>query len=555
LTSGTLAITASQAYHGPTVVNGGLLLLSIGNNPATGGLATSSGLTVNNGGAVEMNGDNALVGYNNAIGALPVTINAGGTITNNPAGDAGGTGWTGNFKGLLTLDGGTLAGGSTGAGGEATLYGVWGLQDGVIVNGGTNTSIISAADVNPRQVGGTIFNVASGGTASGIDLNITGTLIKGTATGYGDTGIIKTGNGTMELSNAGNYYTGANVIEEGTLVVAAAAPSGANGALGNATSAITLGDANTNIGNFSASLLIDGGYTVGRAITVSSNATTGVYSIGGGTDSNNTFSGAITVNEPLTVSQVANAGANVLTISGGITSGGGLQTVTFAGPGNVNVTTNGIADGGGQISIVIASGTTTYSAANTYSGTTTVSGGTLVVAGSIGATSSLAINGGAVDLNAANALNATAHLTLSAGTLATLANETQSLGDLTLGSGASVLSLGATGSIINFADSSADTWTGTLAITNWNGNGVSLNGGGSDQVIFANDDLTVAQLADIRFLNPTINGVGYSGSFKAVELSSGELVAAIPEPGTWASLLFGIGFIAISVRRRRPGIN
>jgi autotransporter-associated beta strand protein len=200
---------------------------------------------------------------------------------------------------------------------------------------------------------------------------------------------------------------------------------------------------------------------------------------------------------------------------------------------------------------VEGAGSLTLAATDTYNGTTTVdSGATLIVTGKLSATGSVAING-TLDLNAANALFATGHLTLAAGTLAILANETEALGDLTLGAGASTLSLGATGTVINIADSGADTWTGTLAITNWNGNGADLNGGGSDQVIFANDDLSSAQLGDITFVNPTIDGVAYAGSYGATELSNGELVAAVPEPGAWGMMLGGFGMLLVWQRSRR----
>jgi hypothetical protein len=128
------------------------------------------------------------------------------------------------------------------------------------------------------------------------------------------------------------------------------------------------------------------------------------------------------------------------------------------------------------------------------------------------------------------------------------------MSDLLLGAGPSTLSLGATGTVLNFADSSADVWSGTLAITNWNGDGANLNGGGPDQVIFAGDDLTGSQLSDISFVNPTVNGVAFGGSYAAVELADGEIVAAIPEPGTWAMMLAGAGMICVWRRTRRQKV-
>ena len=140
-------------------------------------------------------------------------------------------------------------------------------------------------------------------------------------------------------------------------------------------------------------------------------------------------------------------------------------------------------------------------------------------------------------------------MTLSNGTLQTLANQTETLDDLTVGAGSSTLTLGSTGSIINFADSSADTWTGTLAINDWNG---LSTGGGSDEVFFGStNDLTAGQLADITFISGTVNGTGFSTD-RAVQLADGEIVAAaVPEPGTWAMFAAGIGMLGIWQRSRR----
>ena len=72
--------------------------------------------------------------------------------------------------------------------------------------------------------------------------------------------------GTATLSQA-NTFTGSTSILGGTLVVAAAAPSGSAGALGNSSAAVLLG--NTS-GSANALLLIGGAYTVARPVTVQS---------------------------------------------------------------------------------------------------------------------------------------------------------------------------------------------------------------------------------------------------------------------------------------------
>ena len=51
--------------------------------------------------------------------------------------------------------------------------------------------------------------------------------------------------------------------------------------------------------------------------------------------------------------------------------------------------------------------------------------------------------------------------------------------------------------------------------------------------------------------NPVVDGVTFNGTYGADQLTSGELVAAIPEPGTWAMMLAGIGLLCICQRSRR----
>src|SRR5207244_168632 len=115
------------------------------------------------------------------------------------------------------------------------------------------------------------------------------------ATGSGT--VTKDGAGRLTLS-AANTYTGATTISAGALVVGAAAPSGSAGALGNASSAVVLGDGATLAGD-APSLLINGAFTVARAITVGSVANVAAYNatIGGSnTTGTSTYTGNITLN-------------------------------------------------------------------------------------------------------------------------------------------------------------------------------------------------------------------------------------------------------------------
>jgi fibronectin-binding autotransporter adhesin len=202
--SGTVTISGAQSYTGPTIVNAGILMVN-GPNAGLSGIGTSSGLTINNGATVMPVADNTLAG---STTAMPITINAGGVLTGNPLADSG-AGTSSHLVGLLTLNGGTLAMGGTSIN---TANGTWDLQGGVSVPGNPVTSTMSALDMVPIA---TIFDVTNGGTASGIDLNITGSLTKTTGS-VASSGFTKNGPGVMGLDNL-NTYPGQTTINNGIL--------------------------------------------------------------------------------------------------------------------------------------------------------------------------------------------------------------------------------------------------------------------------------------------------------------------------------------------------
>ena len=161
------------------------------------------------------------------------------------------------------------------------------------------------------------------------------------------------------------------------------------GAFGASNGAISLGDANTTAGSNPRLLVGTGtsGFTVNRAVTIGGTVSSSSYTIGGATNANNTFAALVTANRDLTVSQVATTGANALSIIGGITgstvASSGTQTVTFAGPGAINLSTVGITDGSGggttKTAVVVSGGTARFTTASTYTGGTSVAGGSLYV--------------------------------------------------------------------------------------------------------------------------------------------------------------------------------
>jgi len=562
--AGTLTLTGSNSNSGVTTVNSGTLqfMANAGNTAGNVAYSLSPGTT------------ELVLGSNST---LALKGNTSGTIFA-PAGSETST-TTGiqlSGAGPFNVSAGDTDNLTTGQ--TLALGGFGEFTDGAALNFAVNNDytlqIGSGAtgsgqlDTNVNQ---TINSTVAGGTLSipgGFEpgsnhayiltfggagfINVPGNLVNANS---GSLGVYIAGPGTVTFSGANNYtrVTAANpgtTISGGTLV--------ADSSTALSTIEATLGDPNTTTNNSSPTLLIGGAYSFSNPIIVSANATTGTYTIGGSTDNISSFTGGITASENFTISQVANTNGNSLYLTNSTTgvaivgASAGTNTVNFNNAGNVNVTGIGDGTGGGHIAVTQSgAGTTTLPGPNTYTGATNVNAGTLIASGALSATASVSVaGGGTLQLGASNALNSAAPLTLSAGILQNLAGENQALGSLTLGTGSSTLIVDPSdaGAVLHLADSSANTWTGTLSITDWNGASV---GGGTDQVFIGSSaDLTSAQLADIQFVNGSLNGISFT-TYGAVQLSDGELVAAaIPEPGTWAMMLSGAGML-VFIRRRR----
>ena len=295
---------------------------------------------------------------------------------------------------------------------------------------------------------GTIF---LGGAAT-ISNNVNATIGSVIA---GASGLTKAGNGTLTLTNAGNSYTGANTINQGTLT--AVLPSAANGTVNETT----LGKTTVAVGSGGTLFIDDSGYGTSageRDLTVTNAFTgTGLVQVRGANTHDwdtvlfngdlSGFTGTLSVltnaNSRGKVKFAASSQATVMSPSASISISNGTtlylnqaldfgSTIHLYGVGNVEgfgqirleggarvtnsvvlhnnsfIGANGnslisavISETGGSFGFTKLSGSIlTNSGANTYSGKTAINAGTLSVgsinnagnAGNLGKNSTLDIN-------------------------------------------------------------------------------------------------------------------------------------------------------------------
>lgn len=202
----------------------------------------------------------------------------------------------------------------------------------------------------------------------------------------------------------------------------------------------------------------------------------------------------------------------------------------------------------------------TFDAITNNTGSTTsiaVDGsGTTTVNGVMDKIEEITLNDGTFLLGADNLIQDTnakkTNLTLNGGEFDTGGYDATFRGTLTLSADSTIDLDGAgSGSVLEFGDSSGETWaTGTtLAITGWDGN--IFSGGGDDQIIFTSSGINPTQLGQIVFVNPG----NLTGNYAARLLPTGEIIP-VPEVSTIiAGLLPTLGIAIVEIRRRKKQIS
>ncbi len=453
----------------------------------------------------------AAANFENNVGEVISIINPIPTLIWSPSGAADGAGnWdttsaTNWNPGQVVWNNGDFA--SIGGGGAGNIITIDGpvTVAGMTFNTVTSPYTIAASGGNALTLSNSSGDVAivmnaSATISAGITLDTTanvsgvGTLnISGNIIGAGAVNV--EGAGTLVLSGT-NTYTGGTAINGGVLSISA----------------------DDNLGDSSGSLAFNGG-TLQTTATVSDNRAVTLYTSGGTIDTDgqsDIFSGAISGNGGLTVTDSSGTGNGVLTLSGANTYIGSTTistgTLALSGSGSIadssavtlasntdldisqstsGVTLSALNDAGStgdKVSLGAKNLTVTVAGANTYDyfngviqdggivnstgGSFTKGGaGTMVLSGTNTYTGGTTITGGTLDISTdANLGAASGTLTLYTGTL----NYTGGGG--TLANSINVSGTGGTTSILENSGTGTETLTGAITDSTA-GNILALSGG------------------------------------------------------------------------------
>ena len=365
----TLILDQNNSYTGATTITTGTV--QVGSGGSTGSLGSSSGVSLAGNTTLLFNRTGSLTFTGNITGSpttAAVTITGGLNLT---------LSGTNNFLGALNVQNGTISftdwnNNLTGNAG-LTLGGTAGLGAGTGTLEFTSSSNYTSSSTATTNKAITLYAGGTGvvqidNAAAVVNLS----LGSGNPQVSGSGNLLKTGQGTLILSNIKSSYSGTTTIQAGSLVAGGNAPSGAVGAFGNATSAIVLGNGSTLVGDApgllagaqNGSPLVWGTASVGRDITVGSVSNTAAYNATLGSrnpSGTSSFTGNITLSTTAT-----NYTVTLQAATGG--------TVDFQGTWNTNGKDLAIGSTGNT-------GTVKLSSSVTNVGNINVNYGTLMLAG------------------------------------------------------------------------------------------------------------------------------------------------------------------------------
>ncbi|NII52735.1 autotransporter-associated beta strand repeat-containing protein [Luteibacter sp. SG786] len=372
---GILVLTNHNTYTGGNTINGGTLQVQNDSNlgaasngiafnggslHTTGSFTTARNLSLNTSGTIDTNVYSTLVATGNVSGAAGLVKNGLGTL--DIEGVASHTGGT-------TVNAGTLI-----LGGDNTYTG------GNTINGGTlqvsSDANLGAASNGIAFNGGSLHTTGSFTTARDLSLNTSGTIATDvgttlTATGNvsGANGLVKNGEGTLDISGVASHI-GGTTVNAGTLILGGnntyKGGTTINGGTLQVSSDANLGDASSNIAINGGNLAVTSTMSTDRDILIGSHGaqittldgvtlnqrgdisgTGGLVKLGGGTlvvYGNNTFTGGTLIQGGvIRINTGSSLGTGQILLQGGTlqsdASLGTGQEVVISGNSGVNVAT------------------------------------------------------------------------------------------------------------------------------------------------------------------------------------------------------------------------
>lgn len=586
---GTITLSGTNTHTGGTILNAGTLNINSATALGTGNFTITGGTINNNSGAAITLANNNTQTWN---GNFAFT----GTNSLNLGTGAVSLGTTAGTARTVTVNGGTLNVGGVISNGT-TATGLTKTGTGVLTFSGTAAN----AYTGPTTVSNGALNLAKTAGVNSVagDLLIGGGRLQFTTNNQiADTSAVTVTAGRFNASDSTNLNTGLSGLNEtiGSLAVSGSGTFNLNGS----SNFVVNGAASFTGGTGTLFFMGSGGIFSAQSLTVADmsrtssgdlavSANTNVFVVYGNAGTQSAVrvgTGGLTLSGLTSLNHILLRGGNngsKITLSGDVTTTGtfasailrdsvggttgntlvelsGTQTTpvsrTFnVGGGGADLTvgadvslTNGVSSAASLIKT--GAGTLTLNGTNTYTGTTTVNGGKLQLGGGINSSTQIAVNNATLELLASNVIGNTASLSLNNGTLITGA-PTETLGTLAV-AGTSQIDLVTAGNAVFFASSAslAPQWTGTLAILNW---AAQAFGGTGNNQLFVGTNASgldaATQVSKISFVNPTIDGVVHSGTYSAMILPTGEIVA-IPETSSALLALLGSSFV-LGRRRRK----
>jgi autotransporter-associated beta strand protein len=496
--------------------------------------------------------------------------------------------------------------GSTGVAGTPTYGVIAGTYVDSVSTGGANSYSIATYDttngVRPLASSETIGTLTAGDNVLATSA-LTNSAVTINSLTLGTGGSIDNTAGILVDASGAILTTGAS-----TSIGSAGGSTLQSGTTGTGTAELSIYNAPSSNLTIGASITTSGGLTKGGAGTTTltgiNSGLSGATTINGGilsiSAANNLGSGSIAINNG---AELQSTGATV-SLSSPITVGGSTAGTLTSGDIDVSgastntLTASGVISGAGSL-IKSGVGILALSNSNTYVGATIVKAGTLLVSGSLSGSiavtvgdsanlsTSATLSGGGlvgnITVGAASG-NTGATLAPSAGSSSTSAGTKLSTGSLTFFDGSANLSMEigrtsafssgggngtaggdvsdhvlTTGAItlnnanlnLSLLSTSYTLAAGDVLFLIINGSGSAVNG------TFASLNGAATNLAQnaIFSFNSQNYEITYNANFTTNSFTGGNDIAleavAVPEPGTWATVLGGLGVLVAFQRSRR----